>query len=292
MVTAAPGGPGTFWIVAGAIALVLLAWVAWAALSGTATRAAAQPTETPAEARQRELLELNLGKPGDPVLGGMYTEISVKHFSGRLPDLPLLWEPRLAEVGQLAGQAFTLEGMFGHVGAKAAILLSPTLQSDEQALRRALCHEVAHAYLYSIGQPTEKHGSVFQSVLQRLAAEGAFKGIVATEDERRSLRAWIDSEAARLSVERDALARENTELEQERLDLEQALADLNARRAAGAGRTGPSSTEIEAFNARLEAHNWRVGQTKSRAERGRADLATFNQEVERYNLMVAYPDGR
>jgi hypothetical protein len=49
---------------------------------------------------------------------------------------------------------------------------------------------------------------------------------------------------------------------------------------------------VDAFNARREAYNRRVGAANLRAERGRADVADFNQQVERYRLMLAYPDGK
>jgi len=198
------------------------------------------------------------------------------------------WEPRLDEVGRLAGNAFTLEGMFGHIGAKAVILLNPALQADERALRRALCHEMVHAHLYATGRSSASHGPEFQMVLRRLSTAGAFAGIVATDDERTNLRTWLDAESSRLDAEHGAMAQEGAEIERERADLERALADLQARVNTA---SAPDAHQIAAFNKRREAYNWRVTQAQARTERDRADLAHFNREVERYNLMLVYPDG-
>src|SRR4029453_10098682 len=105
-----------------------------------------------------------------------------------LSAMPVLWEPGLDRVGQLAAQAFTLEGMFGHVAKQSLILLNPNLQADQRALARALSHEMVHAYLFTTGDTTTNHGPAFQTVLQRLSSEGAFEGILASDQERESLR--------------------------------------------------------------------------------------------------------
>lgn len=288
-----PPPPGsdsrTFWLTAGAIAVVLVAFVAWATVSPAQPRAAERPTAlTAADTRQRQLLDANLGKPGDPVLDQFYGQINTQHFHGGLPPIPVRWEPQLVDVGELAERAFRLEGMFGHVGGKAVILLNPALQNDQAALRRALCHEMVHAYLHVAGQPSADHGPAFQTILRRLASEHAFEGIVATDEERRNLRAWLDAEAARLDAEQTAVTQEGGEIERERAELESGLSSLTARMNTPAA---PSAAEVSAYNARRERYNWRVTQAQARIERGRADRAHFNQEVERYNLMLVYPDG-
>lgn len=267
-----------------------LAYGAWS-MSGSrpADDLAGNSVMSPIEARQREILEDTLDLPEDPALGRRYRELSTKHYGGRLPALRVLWEPRLAEVGALARQAFSLEGMFGHVGQKAAILLNPKLQHDEAALARALAHEVVHAYLYSTGHASTSHGAEFQAELERLAAEGAFTGIHANGATRSSLRAWLDDEARRLEVDGAEVRREGEAIEQERAALEAAFADINDR--GRRGQAAPTRDEVDSLNARRDSYNRRVEAANARAERGRADLAEFNRQVERYNLMLVYPDG-
>jgi hypothetical protein len=265
-------------MVAGPVTVLVLGWAAWSTFGAAGARAAQPADLSPADARQRELLEANLGKPGDAALGREFRAINAAHFDGTLPAIPVRWEPRLAEVGQLAAEAFVLDGMFGHIGGKAAILLNPRLQGDPKALERALCHEMVHAHLYAIGDPTTGHGPAFQSVLRRLSAEGAFTGIVTTEEEHAALRDWLKAESARLDAEHDAMARDGAEIERERRELEYAIANVKP-------------TDQTAFAARLEAYNRRATAANERAARDRAAVAAFNQQAERYNLMVSYPDG-
>jgi hypothetical protein len=281
----------TFWLTAGAVAILLVGFVAWASIRPAQPQAAMAiqtPAATAADTRQRQLLEANLGKPGDPLLDEFYAQINRQHFHGGLPPIPVRWEPQLGDVGELADRAFRLEGMFGHVGSRAVILLNPTLQGNQPALRRALCHEMVHAQLYVAGQPPTGHGPAFQTILRRLADEHAFEGIVATDEERTNLRSWLDAEAARLDAEQAAITREGAELDAERAELESAFSDLTSRMNTPAA---PSAAEVSDHNARRDRHNWRVTQAQARVERGRADLAHFNREVERYNLMLVYPDG-
>ena len=271
----------TIGIAAGLIFFAGTIWMAWSQFetpSATAAKAA-----SPSEALQQELLEQSLDKPGDPALETMYREISASHFSGGLPSLHVMWEPGLTRVGPLAGQSFTLEGMFGHHGKKSVILLNPDLRDDAAALARALCHEAVHAYLYSTGDTGPEHGPAFQAVLKRLSNEGAFEGIVSTDQERMSLRAWLDEESKRLDEEAKDMERLGKEIEQQRAEVDQAAADLNAR--------GRSEAKLALINSLRDAYNRRVTDANARAEQDRADLEHFNQEVERYNLMLVYPDG-
>jgi hypothetical protein len=273
------------------MSLVAVAWSVWSLAGPVDGDLAPGRVASPIEARQREILKDALGRPTDPGLVRKFRELNAGHFAGKLPDIPVLWEPRLAEVGAMAGQAFSLEGMFGHIGDRSAILLHPNLAGDDAALARALSHEMVHAYLHSIGDPSTSHGPRFQTELKRLAAEGAFAGIVADDVERQNLRAWLDDEAARLDADSAAVRRESEDLERERIDLERAFADMNARATPGEGRRPPTREEVDALNDRRDAYNQRAQSAAARAERGRADLARFNQEVERYNLMLVYPDG-
>jgi hypothetical protein len=157
-----------------AVLLTLGAWIFWLRLDLSGTGAAEPPASSAVEARQRQLLHENVGRPGDPDLGAAYQLIDAKHFAGALPAMPVRWEPQLADVGALAAQAFTLDGMYGRVGRKQLILLNPGLKHDPAAVTRALCHEMVHAYLFATGDDTTNHGPRFKAVLQRLSKEGAF----------------------------------------------------------------------------------------------------------------------
>lgn len=277
--------------------------VAMGAIGSTVWNVATTPRKEPSniassnvsaiEARQRDILRQAIDRPGDPALRQLFIDINTRHFNGRLPAIPVVWEPALADVGALVKQAFTLEGMFGIHAGKAMILLHPRLAPDREALTRALAHEMVHAYLHTIGESTTSHGPRFQAELKRLANEGAFVGIVADEAERASLRAWIDAESSRLATDSEMARREAEAIELERADLERAVADLQSQHATAVmERTArPDQSAVDALNERREAYNRRVAAAMAHAERGRADLVTLNREIERYNLMLAYPDG-
>lgn len=281
-----PGSWSLSRVLVATIAGVAALWSVWTIAGPAPVDVARGEVLSPIEARQREILRDNIGRPGDPALMHRYQALDQNHFGGRLPELPVMWEPRLAEVGALAARSFTLEGMFGHVGGKAAILLHPNLANDEPALARALAHEAVHAFLHGVGEESTRHGPSFRAELGRLAAEGAFTGIVADEATRSSLRAWLDEEAARLDRDAADVREEGGAIERERADLERAIEDINSR-------SGPPPTReaVDALNARREAYNRRVEAANERTVRGRAALAEFNRQVERYNLMLVYPDG-
>jgi len=274
------------------VPLVLLAGLGvslWLALNDSSGRSdRPDPALGPVEARQQEILEQSIDKPGDPDLARRYREINAAHFDGRLPLMAVAWEPTLAEVGALTAQSFRLEGMFGHIGDKAIILLNPNLKADEEALVAALCHEMVHAQLYTLGVKSTDHGPEFHAELERLSIEGAFTGIVATRAERTSLKAWLDEEAIRLDADHDAVRRDLEALARNASALERELAQLNARTRAG---QAVDEQEVEAFTSRRDAHNREVAAVEARADRGQRDLTEFNRQVERYNRMLSYPDG-
>jgi len=225
---------------------------------------------SPAEIRQTAILRDNLDQPADAGLASLYAEINTKHFGAALPAMPVRWEPRLAEIGALAGRSFTLEGMFGRVGHRTVILLHPNLMADIDALERALSHEMVHARLFFLGDTTTDHGPAFRAELKRLADQGAFEGIASTDDERAQLRAWLDAETIRIKSERQALEQLAPELAREREDAERGGDDAAARR--------------DAYNLHAEAANTRTAAFNEA-------LTEYNQQVKRYNLMISYPDG-
>ncbi len=281
-----------FWRVIGLLSLVFLGLGGWRQFHGTGSGVHSTPA-SPAQTLQRELLRENLGKPADPLLAAAFQDINLRHFDGALPDTPVLWEPRLSQVGAAAAGGFTLEGMFGETGGRTAILLNPDLQADKDAMTRALCHEMVHAYLHAIGDASTEHGPAFQIVLQRLSNEGAFKGLAATGADREQLRAWLDAESARLDAEWDALARLGEALNRDRAEAESAMAGLSARinDANARASSWPSEKEIADVTARRDAYNANAAAANDRAARDRADLEHFNVEVARFNLMLVYPDG-
>jgi hypothetical protein len=248
---------------------IYLAWVQRRAANSLAEAA------TPADTLRRRLVHEGVERAGDADLVSLYAQFNERHFAGELPPTPVVWEPRLGDVDDLEGGDAKLEGMFGTLGDRSVILLSPRLRSDRAALDRALAHEMVHAYMFRVGEDTAQHGPSFQAVLRRLAIEGAFRGAFATPEERVELRRWLDAEHDRLAVE-----------ERELKALE---SDLAAERRA---IDALSSSDPHAFAARRDAYNRRAAEANDRLARAREDRAHWTREVERYNLMVLYPDGR
>lgn len=258
---------------------------AWSSMRSAPTpRPEASAPATAAEIRQRQILKASAGKPADPELMRQYAAINARHFDFALPAVTVRWESALAEVGPLTGGGFTLQGMFGRDGARDVILLNPVLRDDAAALQRALCHEIVHAYLVSVGDDSTGHGEAFQTVLARLSAEHAFEGIVAGADERARLRAWLDAESASIDAERQAMDAADVTIRMTGADLNREISAFNAR-------GDRPEAEAQALEARRQAFNELVLDTNFRLERDREQLARFNREVARYNLMMTYPDG-
>jgi hypothetical protein len=124
---------------------------------------------TPVEAKKREIIEQDAGRLGDLELGSEYQQINQRYFCNRLPVIPVLWEPRLEEVGPLVAKDFTLEGLAAVYNGRQFILLNPCLRKDVRHRRGTLCHEVVHIYLFATGDTKSNHGPAFQSVLRRLS---------------------------------------------------------------------------------------------------------------------------
>ncbi|HXT28980.1 MAG TPA: SprT-like domain-containing protein, partial [Vicinamibacterales bacterium] len=134
------------------------------------------------------------------------------------------------------------------------IILNPDIRANPQELQRALCHEMVHVAVWT---QDRGHGPVFQRFLRDLADQGAFEGVVASDEEKLALRSTLDGRAAALRSEAEALRT--------------ARADVDA--APGSLRTD----RTVAYNRRVEEYN--------------ASVADFNQLAARYNLMIVYPDG-
>ncbi|MBI3548504.1 MAG: SprT-like domain-containing protein [Elusimicrobia bacterium] len=225
-------------------------------------------------------------KPSDPALAKEYALVNERHFGGRLPTIPIRWEPRLGEGSDPGPAGLRVQGLWHKCGRRIQILVNPVLKSDAHALRRTLCHEMIHEHLYASGDTRTKHGPAFQTVLQRLLDEKAFEGILATESDKGFLRSW-------LSQEKSALASMDRDLRQERDALhkmDKQFDRLNARiRLANvAGFGGPSDSDVEALE---DARNKRVFVINALVRKYNERGGEFNKQVKRYNIMVSYPDG-
>jgi hypothetical protein len=244
---------------------------------------------SPAEMREQEILRDDAGASGDLDLLRKYRQFNAKHFANKLPEVPVIWESALHEVGPLMAEGFTLEGFTdGNL-----ILLNPQFRSDARQIDRVLAHEMVHEYLLSIGDTLTNHGPAFQETLQRLSDEGAFEGVPSTRDERVHLLAAIKSESSRLDNERRAVDDGAADLERERTELARAIDDVNARSARGNAdhMPAPSAEEKNATIRRGDLFNQHVTDYNARVKSFNADAATLNAVVNRYNLMTAYPDG-
>ncbi len=179
-----------------------------ASLPGTHTPARAVVTPaalTPAEAKKREIIEQDAGRLGDLELGSEYQQIKQRYFDNRLPAIPVLWEPRLEEIGPLVAKDFTFEGLAALYNGRQFILLNPALREYPRQRQAALCHEAVHIYLFAMGDTKTNHGPAFQSVLRRLSEEGAFEGKWASESEKANLRVWLGRESAGSTEKRPSL---------------------------------------------------------------------------------------
>jgi len=262
---------------------------------------------TPVEVKELEIIAQDAAKLGDPELGKAYQEVNERHFDNKLPAIPVLWESRLAEIGGLAAEGFTQKGLWATFGGRSFILLNPLFSQDAAETKRVLCHEVVHEYLYNIGSKETNHGPQFQAALRRLFETGAFEGIPATDAEKSSLRSWVDAESARLKEEAEWIEKEKHDLDvakdaidREALTLNREVDELN-RRIASAREQGygfPFAGEVELSKAKSCAYDQRVADLQGRmirhnaaVEAHDAAVAQFDEAVNRYHSMMAYPDG-
>ena len=250
---------------------------------------ASEPAD-PIQRLEHEVFEAAAGRAADPDLQRQYDEINERYFQNALPSIPVLWEPRLGEVGPLTAPNFVLEGITdGHT-----ILLNTSLNGKEDHARAVLCHEIVHVSLFAAtGHVDEQHGPAFQEKLRSLADGGAFKGIPASDAVKKALRGWLDRESSRLDGEFAAIAASDRQIELDRRAQDEAIADLNARiqTANKRGSGWPSEGEVESAKTRSGDLNRRISDVNARAASADADLQQFNREASRYNLMMAYPDG-
>jgi hypothetical protein len=238
--------------------------------SGSSSRAQVGP-QTPYQAQTDELFRVNASLPSDPALASDYQSINLQYFGGRLPAIGVRWEPRLAQTGPLIAAGFEMEGMTNG----RFILLNPSLQNDEEQLRRTLVHEMVHVAVK--GQTTEEHGAVFQSRLRELSEQGAFVGTVATEEEKQELHRTVE---ARME-----------EVKKTATSLHQAFAELQAEQQQALAARPTSAAEAAAEDLRRRNLQDRGIDYNFSVQRHNNSIAELNRLIEQYNLMTSYPDG-
>lgn len=235
---------------------------------------------------QHALLEDARDKPGDPDLGLLFNELNALHFDGVLPNVKVLWD---AGLDRLDEGDYRLNGMTdGRI-----ILLEAALKDVEDDVRRTLCHEMVHVRFLAEGNKSTAHDAVFQDELRRIFEDGCFPAILASPEEKASLQEWIDAERTRLDAARAPADAQLAALKTETGRVERMVAELNERIrvANGAGSGWPSTAETDAVQQQRSALNDSIAAYNGVVAANERDSVRLNEAVQRYNLMVAYPDG-
>ena len=235
---------------------------------------------------QQALLDASRDRPEDPALGLLFEELNARHFGGRLPDAKVLWA---ADLDSLDEGDSRLHGMTDG----RTILLKTAIKEDEADIRRTLCHEMVHVKFIAAGQQSTAHDAEYQRELRRIFDEGCFQAIWAPEAEKASLQEWISAERTRLDAAVAAADAQRAAIQQEEARVERLITGLNERiRAANAAGSGwPSPDETASVERARAALTEAVSVYNAAVAANEAAQARFNEAVERYNLMAAYPDG-
>lgn len=225
-------------------------------------------------------------KPGDPDLGELFAQLNVLHFEGRLPAVKVIWAGDLDrhDIGDSR-----LNGMTDG----SIILLKTALEADRAETRQTLCHEMVHVKFIAGGERSTAHGERFQQELRRLLDEGCFHAIWSSPEEQDALKRRIETERRRLESVREHLDAQGASIGRETERIERLFSDLNER-IRTANRTGagaPSPEEIASAEQQQAALNQSILVHNAAVAAHASDQARFNEDVERYNLMLAYPDG-
>jgi hypothetical protein len=238
------------------------------------------------QARQAGLLRNNRGLPSDEDLAKQYAAINTQYFDGKLPTIPVRWEPELRRVGPMVAERFRLEGLTDG----RLILVNPEVMDDPQGLRRTLCHEMVHVAMFDKGVG---HGPEFQQMLRSLADRGAFAGIVATDEEKDAKREALRTELEQLESESRAIPDVRVHLEYDVGGLERAIEDYNRRVAEANARGGdwPPAEEGRDLQRRRVENQRQLADFNARVARYNEAIGRYNKSVDEYNLMISYPDG-
>ena len=250
-------------------------------LSGTA----GEP-ERPTRSVEQAILDASRGKAGDADLGLLFDQLNGRHFSGTLPDTSVMWS---TDLDRLDVGDYRLKGMTDGT----IILLKASLKDDDADVRRTLCHEMVHVGLIAAGNRVTTHDALFQDELRRIFDDGCFLAILAPAEEQASLKQWIESERARLDAARLQVGAQGAAIEQGAGRIERTFAELNERIAAAnaEGSGWPSRDEISKAERQRSESNDSIVAYNNAVANAAMDQARFNEAVERYNLMMAYPDG-
>jgi hypothetical protein len=269
---------------AGVAALVVCAAIA--GLAYVLRGDSGSPTAPQPDSRQLAMLDAFRAQPGDNELGLLFDELNLRHFGGVLPTVKVIWA---SDLDRLDIGDYRLNGMTdGRI-----ILLKAALKDDQADVRRTLCHEMVHVKFIAGGNRLTTHDTLFQDELRRIFEDGCFQAIWASAEEKASLKQWIDAERARLDTARLQVEAEGAAIERETDRVERTFTELNERiRAANTDGAGwPSRDETAAAEEQRNSLNARIAAYNSAAVTNKRDQDRFNEAVERYNLMLAYPDG-
>lgn len=225
-------------------------------------------------------------KPGDTELGRLFDELNARHFGGALPEVNVIWA---GDLDRLDIGDYRLNGMTdGRI-----VLLKAALRDDGAEIRRTLCHEMVHVKLIAAGNSSTAHDAPFQQDLRRLLDEGCFNAIWSTPEDRAALKGWIETERRRLDNVRERADALGASITGETDRIERLFDGLNEQtRAANAAGSGwPSRDEMASAERQQAALNESIAAYNAAVAVNARDQARFNDEVQRYNLMLAYPDG-
>jgi hypothetical protein len=152
---------------------------------------------------------------------------------------------------------------------------------------------MVHVKLMAGGQTSTAHDPVFQRELRRIFDGGCFHAIWASEAEKASLQEWIAAERTRLDAAGASAEAERAAIQQEETRIERLIEALNDRiRAANAAGSGwPSPDETASAERQRAALSDRVSAFNATIAANETAQAQFNEAVDRFNLMMAYPDG-
>lgn len=112
---------------------------------------------------------MQIAEHSDKRLQRWYREYNAKYFGGELPD----------EVDTFFGPSIRDHGMYGFVVdfdhvTEMELCLDHGLIQDDRLAKIFLLHECAHIKLW----PYVTHGARFHAEIQRLAALGAYRGLL------------------------------------------------------------------------------------------------------------------
>jgi hypothetical protein len=244
------------------------------------------PARSRSASAQEVILDAVRDRPEDVVLGRLFDELNARHFGGRLPDAKVMWA---SELDRLDVGDYRLNGMTDG----KTILLKTALRDHDADVRRTLCHEMVHVAFIAAGRKQTTHEPSFQEELRRIFEDGCFPAILASPDEKASLKTWLDSERSRLDAVRVQIDGEGAAIKQETARVGALLAALNERiESANASGSGwPAEADTAAAERQRAALNDRIVILNSTIAANQGAQGEFNAAVERYNLMLSYPDG-